>query len=150
MARTVENEEERERRIILVGEYVKETGASTRKTAEYFSKTYFKISNCTVSDYCARYCKMRPDELELLRGKIESNMDLGVSDPKVRQRVELNVSLFEQGLTIQEIAEKTNTSFWTVYRDVSYRYQIIDPVGFEEIKHKLSENSHDPKWRSKS
>ena len=34
MARTVETEEERERRIVLVGEYVISTGASTRKAAE--------------------------------------------------------------------------------------------------------------------
>ena len=38
MAKTVPNEEERLRRIVLVGEYVKVTGESTRKTARFFTE----------------------------------------------------------------------------------------------------------------
>ena len=70
MARTVDNEDERLRRIIMVGKYVAETGSSTRKTAKYFTENYFPISNYTVSDYCNRYKKLEP----ALKDKIESSM----------------------------------------------------------------------------
>ena len=118
MARTVQSEEERERRIVLVGEYVKETGASTRDTARYFTETYFPISNCTVSDYCARYCKMRPEEVDELRGKINNNTMKSIEDPEVRNRVEYHAALLANGMTIQQISEATQTNFWTVYREI--------------------------------
>ena len=70
MARTVDNEDERLRRIIMVGKYVAETGSSTRKTAKYFTENYFPISNYTVSDYCNRYKKLEPS----LKDKIVSSM----------------------------------------------------------------------------
>ena len=57
MASKVETAEERDKRIIMVGEYIEKTGASARKTAEVFSRTCFKISNVTVSDYLQRFIK---------------------------------------------------------------------------------------------
>jgi len=144
MARTVQSEEEREKRIVLVGEYVKETGASTRETAKYFTKTHFHISNCTVSDYCARYCKMRPEEVDELRGKININTVKTVEDPEVRKRVEYHAALLANGMTIQEIAEATNSSFWVVYRDVNTRIQIVNPELYNEIiKPILSEHKEE-------
>ena len=48
------NNEERERRIKLVIDYILKTGASYRETAKFFTENYFKISHVTVKDYCDR------------------------------------------------------------------------------------------------
>ena len=141
MASTLKNDEERNERIILVGEYVKNTGASTRKAAEYFTRTYFPISNATVSDYCARYLKMRPEEVDSLRGKINENTVKDLNSPEIAGRVLRNAELFLNGLTVNQIADITNSSFWTVYRDITKRLQILNPAMYEEVQGRLIDNS---------
>ncbi len=141
MAGTLKNEEERNKRILMVGEYVKTTGSSTRKTAEYFTKTYFNISNATVSDYCVRYMKLRPEEVEELRDRIDSNIPKKIDDPEVEQRVLGNTILFLNGLTVSEIAEKTNQDFWTVYRDLTKRLRLLDSELYENVSSALTEDS---------
>lgn len=144
MARTLMDDDERNRRVVLVGEHVKNTGSSTRETARFFTKTYFAISNCTVSDYCKRYCSMRPEEVDELRGRITENTVKTVQDPEIRQRVEYHGRLMEQGMTIQEIEELTGTSFWTIYRDINTRLQVVDPELYnEKIKPMLMEHSQE-------
>ena len=71
MARTVLDENIRNERIVLVGEYVKKNKASTRKAAEFFTKTQFTISNATVSDYITRFAKMKNDEITRIKETIE-------------------------------------------------------------------------------
>lgn len=142
MARKVESDEERLRRVILVGEHVKMTGDSTRKTAQYFTKTHFAISNCTVSDYCARYCKLRPAEVDILRGKIDGNIVRDISREEVRRRVDNVAKLFETGMNIQEIADAIGENFWVVYRDIHIRLPLVDSTFYEEkVKPVLHENS---------
>lgn len=133
MARTVETEEERERRIVLVGEYVISTGASTRKAAEYFSDNFFAISNCTVSDYCNRYCKMNPESLEIMRKRIDDNTPDDISCADVKKRVLVSVELFKEGINMEEIANTIGCSFWTTYRDLTKRFKTLNPVEFESI-----------------
>ena len=133
MARKVETDEERERRIILVGEYVINTGASTRKAAEYFSDNFFAISNYTISDYCKRYCKMNPKSLEIMRKRIDDNTPNDISCEDVRKRVLSSAALFKEGINMEEIANTIGCSFWTTYRDLTKRFKILDPVEFETI-----------------
>ena len=133
MAKIVETDDERERRIILVGEYVISTGASTRKTAEYFSNNFFKISNCTVSDYCNRYCKMNPKSLKIMRKRIDDNTPNDISCEDVRKRVLISAELFKEGINMEEIANTIGCSFWTTYRDLTKRFKLLDPVEFETI-----------------
>ena len=133
MARKVETDEERERRIILVGEYVINTGASTRKAAEYFSDNFFAISNYTISDYCKRYCKMNPKSLEIMRKRIDDNTPNDISCEDVRKRVLISAELFKEGINMEEIANTIGCSFWTTYRDLTKRFKILDPVEFETI-----------------
>ena len=46
-----DNDEERDRRVELVGEYYLQTpNASVRSTANYFTEHYFTISGATVSN----------------------------------------------------------------------------------------------------
>lgn len=58
MARIIQDEEERNRRIETVGNLFLLTGYSYRRLSEYLSKNYFKISFVTVKDYLERYIKM--------------------------------------------------------------------------------------------
>lgn len=142
MARKVENEEERIRRIILVGQYLEKTGESTRKIAKHFTETYFNISNCTVSDYCHRYMTMRPEEIDIIRGKIDDNKEKTVNDPEVHKRVLNNAELYRSGMTIEEISLATGIDFWVIYRDLKRRLPLIDASLYEsEIKPLLIENS---------
>ncbi len=142
MARKVESDEERERRVILVGKYVADTKSSTRDTADYFSRTYFPISNATVSDYCHRFMKLNREEVDTLTDVIDVNTVKSLDDEETRMRVEINVELFSCGLTIAEIVEKTDTSFWTVYRDINRRAKALDPVKYDaDIKPRLLANS---------
>ncbi len=142
MASTLNSDEERKRRVILVGSLFKETGLSTRKLARLITDNYFPISNCTVSDYMSRYCKLKPSEIDQIKEKIYENTPDSIAKEEVKDRVVKNVSLFENGFTISEIAESINTNFWTVYRDIAVRYQNIDKKHFDEvIKPKLLENS---------
>ena len=141
MASTLKNDEEREERVLLVGEYVKETGASTRKTAEYFTKTYFPISNYTVSDYCKRHMKMKPSEVELLKDKIDLNTAKSINDEAIRERVIRNADLLLSSLSINEIVSLTNVSFWTIYRDLTKRLQIVDNTKYNLVKELLIDHS---------
>ena len=54
MARIIQDEEERNRRIEIVGNLFLLTGYSYRRLSEYLSKNYFKISFVTVKDYLER------------------------------------------------------------------------------------------------
>lgn len=151
MARTVKDDRERERRIIMVGEYVMNTGSSTRKTATYFTEIYFPISNYTVSDYCARYCKMNPEDVDVLRGKINANKAQDINQEGVKKRVMLVTELFENGLNVEQISEKLEQDFWVIYRDLRTRLPLIDNERYEqEIKPRLIEHSMENlKHRSK-
>lgn len=141
MARTLKDDEERKRRILLIGEYVKNTGSSTRETAKHFTRTFFPISNATVSAYCYRYMEMRPEEVDALRERITENTVKSVQDKDVAERVEKNADLFLEGLTVNEIAERTKVSFWTVYKDLTIRLKVLNPAKHIDVQEKLLENS---------
>jgi len=142
MAESLRTEDERNERVLLVGELFKETGLSTRKLANYITTHYFSISNYTVSDYLKRYVKLRPEEVKNIKEKIDNNTDWDVNNDEIRKRVEDNAELFEQGYTIEEIAKATDISYWTVYRDITRRIKKIDPDRYEEkIKPKLTADS---------
>ncbi len=142
MARTLNDDEEREKRVILVGELFELTGLSTRKLSAFLTNNFFPISNSTVSDYLQRFCKMRPNEVELIKERITNNTSDSIEKEEVKNRVIKNMKLFEQGFTIEEIADNTNDNFWSVYRDITVRSRKIDPEHFEEvIKPQLIDNA---------
>ncbi len=142
MARNLKDDNERERRVDLVGSYVLETGDSMRKTAAFFTENYFPISYVTVRDYCDRYVKIHALELEKMRERIKANREKTVTEENVRKRVINNAKLFLAGFTIEEIAEATDVSYWTIYRDLKVRYKSIDADEYEKaILPKLRENS---------
>ena len=56
------DDQERIRRIEIVGKYFLDTGSSTRDIADYISKNHFDISNKTVSVYIKKYAEIHPDK----------------------------------------------------------------------------------------
>lgn len=146
MARTVDNDEERLRRIIMVGKYIADTGSSTRQTAKYFTENYFPISNYTVSDYCNRYKKIEPALKDKIISSMNDNKPSSVEDEKVIKRIKQVVKLLKDGFTVEEIANALEISYWTIYRDISSRLNKlvgteITKEEFQEIKNILNLNS---------
>ena len=82
------------------------------------------------------------EEVDALTDAIDVNTVKNLDDEETRKRVKINVELFSCGLTIAEIAEKIDTSFWTVYRDINRRAKALDPVKYDaDIKPRLLANS---------
>ncbi|MGM9879603.1 MAG: sporulation transcriptional regulator SpoIIID [Bacilli bacterium] len=136
------NNEERERRIKLVTDYIIETGASYRETAKFFTDNYFKISHVTVKDYCDRVIFLDSELSKKLKEVIKENTKESINDEETIKRI-LNVSniYVSTNFTILEIAENLGLSYWTVYRDITSRIKKIEvelPKGFlEKIEEKL-------------
>ena len=132
MAANLSNDDERERRILLVGNYFLENPtASTRSAAKYFSENFFKISNYTIHDYLQRYKKMIVSQNKEIFNSInkimEDNKPDNINNEEVRKRVLLNSKLFlYNNMTIEEISNATGVSFWTIYRDLNQRLAVID------------------------
>lgn len=57
MAKIIQDEEERNRRINMVGDLCLNTGYSYRELADYLTKHYFKISFVTVKNYLENILK---------------------------------------------------------------------------------------------
>ena len=146
MAATVPNDDERDERVQKVAEYVIQTGASYRQAAAYFTDNkIFEISYVTVADYCRRYAKHYPQKREELQKVIASNTEKTLSDEEVRTRVLNNANLLLEGLTIEEIAASTATTYWTVYRDLTERLPQVYPELAIQVQEKLQSNSHSRK-----
>jgi len=133
------NDKERLRRIKLVGDYVRRTHASTREAADFFSSTEFKISNFTVSDYLKRYQILFPEKGETVAKVISENKEDTLDDPKVKNRVAMGAVLYMSGLTIEEVAKRLNTTYWTAYRDLHKRLPLLSKDVYESIEARLME-----------
>lgn len=143
MAKNLKDDEEREQRVLLVGSLFNDTGMSTRQLAIYITNNFFPISNCTVSNYLKRYCKLKPEELDTIQAKIAENTPDSLDKQEVHDRVETNVKLFEQGYTIEEIAKATDKNYWSVYLDITRRAKMLDPEKYATvIKPQLTANSN--------
>lgn len=136
MAANLKDEEERNRRIILVGEFIiNNPSMSTRKIAKYFSDNYFKISNATVHDYLVRYRKMVLENKDKIDKIMYENKGKGISDAGTVSRVkEVTKKFIEEDKTMEQIAEELNINFWTVYRDLKVRLQLLDKETYEMVE----------------
>lgn len=146
MARIVYSDEERRARIQAVGDFILETGASTREAAKFFSENFFSISNATVFDYLERYKRMFPNKREELLNITKNNKANSIDDEETTKRVLINAKLMlENNLTVETLAEATNTSYWTIYRDLVVRLPKIDEELYNAIKVRLKQNSAESK-----
>lgn len=150
MAANVGNDEERDKRIILVGEFIiKHPEMSTRKVAEYFSENYFNISNATVYDYFERYKRMRPNDKETIEQIMFNNRAKGITDEDVVKRVRIvTQKLLDEDKTVNQIAEELKIGFWSVYYDLTERlphlsnelYKLVEEKMMKRTKSNLGKN----------
>lgn len=138
MARTLNDEEERNRRIELVGSYIIETGSSIRDTVEFFNENFFKISIPTVVDYRNLYLKRHPQFKVEMQKIINQNKPETIESEEVKNRVLKIAELINSGFTISEIQNKFNTSYWTIYRDIE-RLKKLDEALYNEVKKIINE-----------
>lgn len=135
---------ERDERIILVGEYYTNTpNASVRSTAEYFSNNFFKISFATVSDYIKRYKKMYPDKSDLVQQVVDSRKPVTYHEEHIQNRILKEAELVLEGYTMENIADLFDLEYWTVVRDLGMRLAKIDMNLYEQVKNSLSQNTLD-------
>ncbi len=138
MARTLNDEEERNRRIELVGSYIIETGSSIRDTVEIFNENFFKISIPTVVDYRNLYLKRHPQFKVEMQKIINQNSPETIESEEVKNRVLKIAKLINSGFTISEIQNKFNASYWTIYRDIE-RLKKLDEALYNEVKKIINE-----------
>ncbi len=138
MARTLNDEEERNRRIELVESYIIETGSSIRDTVEYFNENFFKISIPTVVDYRNLYLKRHPQFKVEMQKIINQNSPETIESEEVKNRVLKIAKLITSGFTISEIQNKFNASYWTIYRDIE-RLKKLDEALYNEVKKIINE-----------
>lgn len=140
MAKNLKDEEIRNQRILEVANYVKETKASTRKAAKYFSEHHYPISNATVNDYLRnRLPKINPElgrEVALI---LDGNTPKSVEAVEVKKRIYSAVSLLFQDYTVPEIAKKLTTTPDVIYQDLTVRLAKIekDPAIVELVQQSI-------------
>lgn len=134
------SDSEREKRIYLVGTFFLEEKSSIRKTAAFFTENFFPISSATVHDYLNRFINKYPNTKEQVLEIIKSNKEESIESSEVRERVLKNLKLFLSGYTVEEISASTNTSYWTVYRDLKERLPKISEEYYNQVLVLLNEN----------
>lgn len=139
MAANISDEEERNRRIIMVGEFIIEhPSMSTRKIADYFSKNYFRISNATVHDYLNRYKKMISENREQIEKIMNDNKAKSIADSDVVERVKLVTKKYlEENKTIEQISIELGINFWTIYRDLKTRLPLLNNELYKLVEEKM-------------
>ena len=143
MARTVQDDEERDRRIKLVGRYRVDTGSSTRAIAKHFSETEFPISNATVSAYIEEYKKINSFAKQTIDEQTYENIPDSIKKPEIRKRTLKVAELIKQGFTIEEITKSLEEPYWVIYRDIVNRLPMIDKKLSDSINQILKERSLD-------
>lgn len=130
--RELERQNELEEKVISVCEYIIENKASYRNAGAVFG-----ISVATVSDYCQRFEKLKPQKYPELKKIIDKNTEPTIKDENVKKRVLENAKLIVSGKTIEEISESTGIDYWVVYRDIKNRLKNVDSELYEEVSQVL-------------
>lgn len=127
MAKTLKNDDIRNQRVIEIALYVKETGASTRQVANYFTKHKYPISNATVNDYLKnRLPKLNSSLYEEIEPILVANTPKTIETVEVRKRIYSAVSLLFKDYTIEEIAKELHSTVDIIYDDLTVRLPKIE------------------------
>ncbi len=140
MAANIKDEEERNRRVMMIGEFIIEhPDMSTRKTAEYFTKNFFHISNATVYDYLERYKQMVLKNGDEIRQIMYNHKAKGINDENVINRVKIvTQKLLDEDKTVEQIATDLNIGFWTVYYDLTERLPLLSNELYKLVEEKMN------------
>lgn len=117
-----------EERVVAVCEYIINNNSSYRKAGAEFG-----ISVATVSDYCQRFAKLKPQRYPELKKVIDKNTEPTIKDENVKKRVLENARLIVSGKTIEEIVADTGIDYWVVYRDIKNRLKNIDLELYDNV-----------------
>lgn len=126
-----------------IADYIIEKKCSTREAAEYFG-----VSNYTVSNYMNN--KLLKDDSRYIEvKKILDSHNLTVDKDETKTRIKIELNLFKEGHTLNEIARITGISESQVFRDLTERLSNIPNISKEniskktinEISEKLRQNS---------
>lgn len=152
MARKVDTEEERLRRILLIRDYAlkqieNNQPFSTRSIARYFTDNagnngFFKISNNTVSAYIEFLVKLEPENHKKIREVLDKNKPKTIDDEEVLERIKKVIELLLQDHTVAEIAFILDESANTINKDINKRLSEISSEKLKEIgidKEKLAQ-----------
>lgn len=140
MAANIKDEEERNRRVMMIGEFIiQHPDMSTRKTAEYFTKNFFHISNATVYDYLERYKQMVLKNGDEIRQIMYNHKAKGINDENVINRVKIvTQKLLDEDKTVEQIATDLNIGFWTVYYDLTERLPLLSNELYKLVEEKMN------------
>ena len=140
MAANIKDEEERNRRVMMIGEFIiQHPDMSTRKTAEYFTKNFFHISNATVYDYLERYKQMVLKNGDEIRQIMYNHKAKGINDENVIKRVKIvTQKLLDEDKTVEQIATDLNIGFWTVYYDLTERLPLLSNELYKLVEEKMN------------
>ena len=140
MAANIKDEEERNRRVMMIGEFIiQHPDMSTRKTAEYFTKNFFHISNATVYDYLERYKQMVLKNGDEIRQIMSNHKAKGINDENVINRVKIvTQKLLDEDKTVEQIATDLNIGFWTVYYDLTERLPLLSNELYKLVEEKMN------------
>lgn len=143
MARTLKDEQERIRRINLVGEYfLNNPHASTRNASQYFFNEKIEMSNCTISNYLKLYKELHAEKEEAIENRINENKPETHDNPEVQKRVLLVTKMYlEFDYTEEQIADMIHESIWVVRRDLSNRLLKLNKDLYAAYKEKARINS---------
>ena len=140
MAANIKDEEERNRRVMMIGEFIiQHPDMSTRKTAEYFTKNFFHISNATLYDYLERYKQMVLKNGDEIRQIMYNHKAKGINDENVINRVKIvTQKLLDEDKTVEQIATDLNIGFWTVYYDLTERLPLLSNELYKLVEEKMN------------
>ncbi len=123
-------------------DYIIETSCSLRKAVEYAKENAFVISHVTLSNFITNKLE-KIDPIRYLQVKeiLEKNKPKSIEDPKVKHRIYSALYYFlEKDLTVEEIAQKLNSTKNTIYNDLTFRLIKMDEIAAKKVKKKLEEH----------
>ena len=136
-------DEERKTLILKIAEYAVMYEASTRKIGKVFG-----FSNVTAHNLLTkgleRLCKEEPTKENIsiyneVQEILDNNKAKSIEDENIKNRVLKATKLFISGLTIEEIAQKLDSTFFTIYRDLTVRLHKIENIEKDLLK-QVSDN----------
>lgn len=130
-------EEERNKKVIKIANYIIENNSSTRKAAEQFG-----ISNATVSVWMNYLLKNLNHKMFLnVQEVLNKNKPKTIEDIKVKKRVLEAAKLIAQKYTVLEIANKLGVSVNVINEDLQTRLPRISKALYEEVRIELKKHS---------
>lgn len=130
-------DEERNKKVIEVANYIIENKSSTRRAAEQFN-----ISNATVSDWMNYLLKnLNNSKFLKVQEVLNGNKPKTIDDIKVKKRVLEAASLIIQEHTVLEIASELGVSANVINEDLQTRLPRISKELYEKVRIVLKKHS---------